>query len=197
MCKKEKKKSMRVYVTLLASALIIIMAPVLTVAGNLEPTAPPGSTMKTLDEIPPTWNKVLDSSNGEPDGCNSSRFECGDLGVLDKETGLVWARNANHGYMNWEEAIDYCANVVVSWAKKGWRLPTREELASLVEDGVTNPSLPSGHPFQDVQNDFYWSSTPHVSIIEYAWGVYMSNGLVHRVGKSTNHYVWPVRGGND
>lgn len=197
MCKKEQKKSMRVCLTLLACAVIIIMAPALVVAGNLEPTAPPGPTMKTLDEIPPTWNQVLDSTNGEPDGCNSSRFECGDLGVLDKETGLVWSRNANHGSMNWEDATDYCTNVVIAWAKKGWRLPTREELASLIEDGMTNPALPSGHPFQNVQNEFYWSSTTNANTPGLVWGVYMSNGLVISVGTAIGHYVWPVRGGTD
>ena len=194
-----KKNLAKIFVMALIVAFISteLCMPGLIGAGDMEPSSPPGPTMKTLDEIPPTWNQVLDTSNGDASGCGSSRFECGDLGVLDKETGLVWARNANRGPYDWQGAINYCANVVISWAKKGWRLPTREELASLVEDGVTNPSLPSSHPFQNVQNDFYWSSTPHVSIIEYAWGVNMSNALVHRVGKLTNHRVWPVRGGND
>ena len=53
MCKKELKKSRGVGVILLVMAATIIMAPALTMAGNLEPTAPPGPTMKTLDEVEP------------------------------------------------------------------------------------------------------------------------------------------------
>lgn len=44
--------------------------------------------------LPPTWDKLLDSTNGDEDGCNSDRFICvmGDRAVLDNETGLVWDR---------------------------------------------------------------------------------------------------------
>ena len=72
--------------------------------------------------------------------------------------------------------------------RKGWRLPTVEELASLVY-------LPSGHPFINVQSGAYWSSTTYEAYSGDAFGVYVGYGRFssHR---SYRYYVWPVRGGN-
>ena len=38
---------------------------------------------------------------------------------------------------------------------KGWRLPSVAELASLVDPANSNPALPTGHPFSNVQSPFY------------------------------------------
>lgn len=37
--------------------------------------ASPG-LIQRLDEVLPTWSQALDSTDGEPDGCSSSRFKC-------------------------------------------------------------------------------------------------------------------------
>ena len=86
----------------------------------------------------------------------------GDDLVLDKETELVWARNANLAgkYLTWEDAITYCQNLTLG-NLKGWRLPTQEELSSLVDPSRSVPALPSGHPFINVKAIHYWSSTQH------------------------------------
>src|SRR3990172_12675857 len=54
---------------------------------------PPEAANHTL-----RWDKVLDSTNGNEEGCNSDRFKCimptdndpAGEAVLDMETGLVW-----------------------------------------------------------------------------------------------------------
>jgi hypothetical protein len=117
--------------------------------------------------------------------------------VLDKETGLVWVRDATaSGEKTWHEAINYCYNLDLG-NRKGWRLPTVEELLSLLDTVNTNPALPSGHPFY-VQVDIYWSSTTYEVSSGDAWIV--SVGGVGGVGAAskTNYYkyVWPVRGSN-
>ena len=113
---------------------------------------------------PPDKSKTLPANDGGPDGCNSSRFKCvmGGEGVLDKQTGLTWARNANiaAGTKPWQEAMEFCQNLVIG-NRKAWRLPTKEELASMLDTLISNPSRPFGHPFKNVKRHatFYWSST--------------------------------------
>ncbi|MBI4738702.1 DUF1566 domain-containing protein [Candidatus Woesearchaeota archaeon] len=81
--------------------------------------------------------------------------------------------------------------------RKGWRLPTVEELASLVDPTQSNPSLPSGHPFTNVQSGDYWSSTTSVFNASDTLDVYFGNGVVFVDGvKSGTFYVWCVRGGH-
>ena len=197
----KEQKTKKTTVILIAIFTVVLFLPGFVVAGDLEPSGPPGPTMKTLDQIPPTWSQILDSSNGDASGCNSSRFECvmGGAAVLDKETGLVWAKDANifGGTKTWVQAMDYCRNLNIG-NRKGWRLPTVEELASLVDVTQSDPTLPSGHPFVNVQSESlsYWSSTPYEVDSTRAWGVRMYDGYVPIYYKGTSFYVWPVRGGN-
>ena len=128
--------------------------------------------------------------------------------VLDKETGLVWARNAGMAEKGkWLDAVFYCRNVKLG-NRMGWRLPTVEELSSLVDPSQATemPALPSGHPFVHVSIDYnYWTSTTSEGHYDgssaNAWHVTMENGYWVNVGLTVkdsimSHYAWPVRGGN-
>ncbi len=116
--------------------------------------------------------------------------------VLDTETRLVWERAPVAEKKAWDAAIVY-AYTKVTAGRKGWRLPTIEELLSLVDPRRTNPTLPSGHPFVDVKVDyFYWSSNLGMSNLPTcAWGYDFGNGNTGNVLKSQGCYVWLVRGG--
>lgn len=140
----------------------VVQAPIF--AGSLEP--PPGATdtsgnpvptMKSLDHITPTWSQMLTTSE---------RFEIihynsfASFYVLDKQTGLVW-----QGYSStarWANAVESCYKK--EDPMPGWRMPTIEEIASLLvrppaPDINTAPppsELPDGHPFDNVQST-YWS----------------------------------------
>jgi hypothetical protein len=156
-------------------------------AGSLEPSAPPGPTMKTLDEIPPTWSQKLPAAQ---------RFVLvldGEA-VLDKDTGLVWEKSPDATKRTWLFAANDCYKKTVG-GRKGWRLPTVEELASLIDTTQSNPTLPSGHPFQNVQSDYYWSSTAYVFDPNNAYNVSLANGTVVAGVKSATFYMWAVRGG--
>jgi len=192
MTKQQKSILVLAIITVFVSAAFLL--PKLIGAGELEPSAPPGPTMKTLDEIPPTWSQILPASERFVPVLN---YEA----VLDKETGLVWAADANlFGKKTWDDAIYYCADQVDLGGRKGWRLPTREELASLLDVSETEPALPLGYDsyFSNVQLDFYWSSTPRHGFEETprAWYVNMGSSSVNNTWQDYLLYVWPVRGGN-
>jgi len=173
--------------------LTVLVIPIgyagVAITGSLEPTSAPGSTMRTLEELQPSWGKKITNA--------SERFEVvlGGAGVLDKETGLVWEQSPDTTTRTWSSAIAYAYNKNVG-GRKGWRLPTVEELASLVDTTQLNPTLPSGHPFTNVQSGYYWSSTTSVYSTSDAWFVHFNVGSVDYYAKGNNYYVWCVRGGH-
>jgi hypothetical protein len=117
--------------------------------------------------------------------------------VTDNLTGLMWTKNANlpGGDKTWQQALDYCNNLTLG-GYNDWRLPNQKELYSLTDFSRYHPSLPTGHPFTNVQDDFYWSSTTDTSWDpDYAWVVSMGNGYGGGDNKSYHYYVWPVRSG--
>jgi hypothetical protein len=124
----------------------------------------------------------------------------GDDTVTDNLTGLMWTKNANmYGdTMNWQEALDYVTtmNNVIIFGYDDWRLPNYRELFSLIDVENFDPALPSGHPFTNVQNGIYWSSTTYAGLTDNAWSVYVGDGIVSFGNKSVGYYVWPVRGGH-
>lgn len=155
-----KRKSLLV-VALVLVATVTAVVPAR--AGDLNPPASalsngvPAPTMKTLDQIAPSWDKKLSAvgpvkADGSSDRCKSPRFKCvmpvstNDPGhaVLDNETGLVWQRLAG-GLADWTGAFDRCTRTTTG-DRAGWRLPTIEELLSL-HDPAGSEGLPAGHPF--------------------------------------------------
>ena len=171
----------------LLAALAALAAPTALNAGSLNPSAAPASTMRTLEELKPAWDQLIPGAQRFVNALDGAA-------VLDKETGLVWAMAPDSTGRTWQEAVDYCTNVRLG-GRKGWRLPTVTELASLVDTTHTNPSLPSGHPFSNVQQFEYWSSSTNSGDSSNAWVVDMRFGGESINDKSNITYIWPVRGG--
>jgi len=123
------------------------------------------------------------------------RFTDGGNGtVLDNLTALVWIKDAQHikGTMAWADALAACNDLDFA-GHNDWRLPNARELLSLVDYEAHDPALPQGHPFDNVQYLFYWSSTTYDANAVNAWGVYLCNGYAFNYHKATKAYVWPVR----
>ena len=116
--------------------------------------------------------------------------------VLDKETGLVWEKAPATTAGNSSNARSTCANKAVG-GRKGWRLPSMPELASLVDPSVASPgpTLPQGHPFLNIQPSNYWSASAHVENPTLTWGVGFGTGNVLGVSKAFDNRAWCVRGG--
>jgi hypothetical protein len=130
--------------------------------------------------------------------------------VIHLPTGLMWMRcsvgqnwdgeNCSGGFpesVSWQNAL---AKTGTSFAGfTDWRLPNKNELASIVERRHCYPSVnrtmfpntPSGGFFES----WYWSSSPGASadIRVYAWGVYFGNGIVRVDDIDLRGYVRLVR----
>jgi hypothetical protein len=145
----------------------------------------------------PSWDQQLPASTRFIVLSNwiDASFPSGGAAVLDRETGLVWERSPDTTRHPWASAQSHCNTSGVG-NRKGWRLPTLQELASLVDPTATSPgpTLPAGHPFT-AQGDIYWSATSDIPGI-FAWFVNFLNGSVTSAEKIGNEFVWCVRGGH-
>ncbi|HZS12527.1 MAG TPA: DUF1566 domain-containing protein [Nitrospirales bacterium] len=112
--------------------------------------------------------------------------------VLDARTTLVWEREPAAFHGTWMEAAPYCAEQRTGGAS-GWRVPTVEELKSLVEPEQHDPALPAGHPFQNIKSAIYWTATPSERDDIVAWHVSFLSGEAVTDQKSQTRRVWCVR----
>ncbi|MBI4488449.1 MAG: DUF1566 domain-containing protein [Deltaproteobacteria bacterium] len=145
------------------------------------------------DAKPPFWDDQVNSP-----GRFKKLSEFSNAAVFDKETGLVWEQSPGTTQANWLLAQSHCNTKTVG-NRKGWRLPTIQEVASLVDPTNASPALPDGHPFTltTAQEDgFFWSATTGADGAGVAWVVrFDSGGVGSGVDKSSGHFVWCVRGG--
>lgn len=128
--------------------------------------------------------------------------------VTDQLTGLIWLKNAGcFGKMNWHGANRTAAELKTEGfspdrkcslrdgsSAGDWRLPSMDELCSLIDYGRRAPALPNGHMFSNILPGYYWSSTNLKHFPGLVWIVYPEAGttcyddVYHRAG-----YLWPVR----
>lgn len=144
------------------------------------------------NEIPcHATNQDGDSQSGVTWPIN--RFSHVDEGILDSLTGLIWHADANPNgsASSWGEAL--CKVKDIS-RKSGlpWRMPTINELESLVDASCHTPALPMDHPFNNIQ-EAYWSSTTSFFEPDWSYVLYLHKGAVG-VGYKKNHdfALWPV-----
>ena len=119
--------------------------------------------------------------------------------VTDNKTGLMWVKDGTSAECNngktlkWQEAIDFCKGLDFA-GHKDWRLPTIQELQSIVDYGAYNPAIDKEY-FHNTQCNYYWSSTTYAYVTGYAWSVHFYYGNVNDGSKTYSNYVRPVRGG--
>ena len=114
--------------------------------------------------------------------------------VLDRETGLVWEKSPDATGLAWGDAQYACLNKSVD-GRGAWKLPSIQELRSLVDPAVTG-ALPAGHPFT-YKRSAYWSSTTNANRNYQAWFVrFLTIGSPESADKSNMLFVWCVRGGS-
>lgn len=136
----------------------------------------------------------------------------GDGTITDSLTGLMWLKDASClGINEWENTALYipdfnahpshysrwCEEFSASYSD--WRLPNLKELQSLIDYSQYEPPLPSGHPFKNVQSNYfyYWTSSTYANDPIGAWSVDMWYAKIYPFSKEIQFFIWPVRGGMD
>lgn len=128
---------------------------------------------------------------------SESRFkDNGDGTVTDSVTDLMWQKTTV-GEMTWTEALSYCKRLSLG-GHEDWRLPTLQELHSLIDHRYCNPAIDTT-AFPDTVSFPHWSSTTYAFYTDGtlytggAWFVHFSSGSIGYSYKSSTHYVRAVR----
>ncbi|KJR21266.1 hypothetical protein BOO91_13995 [Vibrio navarrensis] len=133
---------------------------------------------------------------------NTDFSDNGDGTVTHHTTGLIWQRcslgqswdgtdcTGNATRFTWAEALATGAQHTLA-GFSDWRLPNKNELASIVEYRCFGPAI-NNQQFPNTSG-WYWSSSPDADNSGYAWFVNFVSGDVFSRGKATSNVVRLVR----
>jgi hypothetical protein len=117
----------------------------------------------------------------------------GDGTVMDRATGLMWQKSGSKDRMLYENAPKYIEelNSMKFAGYSDWRLPTVDELISLLEPKKQSNDLYISPIFD--RNQWWCWSADTIKGSPRAWYVFFYDGLVGWVGFSSSYYVRGVR----
>ena len=123
--------------------------------------------------------------------------------VTHTKTGLMWRRcllgqawdgsncTGNATSYTWSQAL-LAVDAYAGYSD--WRVPNKNELASLVERACLYPAI-NTTVFPNDPSSFVWSSSPNAYDSGYAWGVSFYYGYVSDGYETYGSHVRLVRGG--
>lgn len=125
--------------------------------------------------------------------------------VLHRPTQLIWQRCAlGQGWtgttcsgsvlmLDWAAALQ-AADGHVQADQSDWRLPNRNELASIVETRCHSPAI-NGEVFPASPLEWFWTSSPVGGQADQAWVIPLTDGEVQPAAMSGEYAVRLVRAG--
>jgi hypothetical protein len=118
------------------------------------------------------------------------RFELIGKIVRDHTTNLEWTQgNVVDSRVSWKEATAACEKLELEGG--GWRLPTIQELLSLVDYERFDPAIA---PVFECRPNYYWTATPYApSPGDCAWLVYFDAGGADWSDRHGGGFVRAVR----
>lgn len=121
----------------------------------------------------------------------------GDGTVTDLSTGLEWLKDPTGAgigaRLNFTNAVNTCDGFVFA-GHDDWRLPTIQELSTLINVTGTIETKPITDEIFEGEIYRYWSSTTYVDVASLAWSVDPAGG-VNFFNKTDVFHIRPVRGG--
>lgn len=169
-------------------------------------TAPTTSTSTTI----PTTSSTSSSSTSTTTTSIDPRFvDNGDGTVRDRETNLIWLKDANcFGQLNWSSA--HSASLNLESGECGldddsdagdWNLPRLDQWISFMCSEYTAPAVcntegtgqwSEGDPFLNVQSAYYWALLP-AGVPNNHNIVNLYSGTTGGLPDASTLYVWPVK----
>jgi Protein of unknown function (DUF1566) len=120
------------------------------------------------------------------------RYTVGAGTVYDNKTKLTWQQVVPSTPSAWTSAKASCPGLGATLGGTGWRLPTVNELLSIVDYSVGQPSIDQA-AFPSTPSDYFWSASPAVGDPASAWAVTFTTGGASKQASSTPYYVRCVR----
>ena len=133
--------------------------------------------------------------------------ENGDGTVADQKSNLIWQKcsmgqNNNsecsddgvttNNTADWADAVIYCNTL--SLAGRTWRLPSVNELKSIVDETKFNPIIDINY-FSNTFVDSYWTSTTYAPSKNAAWLIWFANdGVIAPSTKTISNHARCVSG---
>lgn len=111
--------------------------------------------------------------------------------VYDTKTKLTWQRATPGATYDWPGAKSYCQGLTLGGYSSGWRLPTIQELSSLVDVASFNPAIDKA-AFPGTPVGRYWSSSPNARYSG-AWTVTFDYGNATHYNTTDSYPVRCVR----
>jgi len=125
----------------------------------------------------------------------------GDGTVTDSRTNLRWQKCSNGlsgascssgtaTEVSWVNAIADCESLNLGsfGNSTAWRLPSKNELVSIVDRSRVSPTIDIA-AFPATVSAYYWSSSTYASNVNYAWFVNFNAGNSYRLDKTDLYYV--------
>ncbi len=172
-------------VTASAQDKVVVIPLFETVIEPIEPYSPMPDTGQTTSYTT-TFGEDHDYTINPP-----SYTDNGDGTVTDNVTDLLWQKTDDNTTRTWDNAWAYCQGLSPD-GKTNWRLPSANELMSIVHYGLYDPAIDS-FAFPETNSSYYWSATTYASGSGSARLVNFANGVVYFYKKSNTNYVRCVR----
>jgi hypothetical protein len=111
--------------------------------------------------------------------------------VTDPKTGLMWKQHMESGKYTYDDAVRIFQGRNQFSRYTDWRLPTKDELASLVHQDKEPCYCQKAFP--DNKQWWFWSSSSPPDYSTHAWYVYFGNGNITTNNRSNFYHIRLVR----
>jgi hypothetical protein len=137
-----------------------------------------------------TWE--IKTDNGLRDRNNTYTWYIPDSAVNGGAPGLQNGGNCTDSGCDTQAYVQAINDLKLCGASD-WRLPTKRELLSIVDNGRLKPAIDVRF-FPNTLSSYYWSHTPSSDLENKAWQVYFLYGEASPGSKEQKSHIRLVRG---